>query len=486
VSVNYKKTGLIIILSAAAVFYALNLNLYKVGHINDDAYYVNAARWLAGTQTVQKQLGLRSLGFPVLLTPVAAVFPKNNVPFKIVSAGFYLAAMVLLFFLFEKTLDKEQLLILTALTGLNPLLVRLSGTVMSEGAFIFFTVLSLYLLEKCLHGGFSLKRIFLTGLSVSYLSFIRPEGFVFFTAVLIYLVVKKRGKTALYMTFFFLFLLSPLIMDVFKLGGSTDRYLVEGAYCILGGNVLNLIFANAVFYLRKFVSLFGLMGGAGFLYFPLAAGILLFSGYGFLYGSRGKAAGVLRIYIVLYLLFHIIWPARESRFLIGITPFAALFFISGLAKAGRKGLLTVAAVILISFIYQDVSLIGKKVDWRSHETFKFVRENLPESAVFIAEAPSPFFLCTGRKALPLVYSVTADDFFFDFLRRGADYIILFDKESTALYKFPTIVSGGIKRVRMFVQDERMFEPVYVNSDERAVIFRPKDNFKRIFVPAGSR
>lgn len=453
-----------------------------MGHINDDACYVNAARWLAGTQNVQKQLGLRPLGFPVLLAPVAALFPENNFPFKAVSAGFYLAAAALLFFLFEEILDKEKLLILTALTALNPLLVRLSGTVMSEGAFLFFTVLSLYLLEKCLQEDFSLKRIFLTGLSVFYLSFIRPEGFVFFIAVFIYLIVKRRWRTSLYLTFFFLILFSPLLLDVFKLGGSTDRYIAEWSYCFFSGHALDLFFSNAVFYLKEFLSLFGLTRlSAGILYFALAGGILFFFGFGFLRGTSGHTAGILRVYIVLYILLHIVWPARESRFLLGIMPFTVLFFIYGLAKAGRRVMLSAAAVILISYIYQDVSMCGKKFDWVSHETFGYVRDNLPSRAVFIAEAPSPFFLRTGRKALPLFYSESADDFFFDFLNSGADYIILFDKKSTALYKFPTIVSSGIERARRFVMDKRRFEPVYVNFGERAVIFKAKDNFKKTFV-----
>ncbi|MFH1353208.1 MAG: glycosyltransferase family 39 protein [bacterium] len=488
--INYKKFGLIVILAVAAVFYALNLNLYQVGHINDDAYYVNASRWLAGTQNVQKQLGLRSLGFPVLLAPVAALFPENNFPFKAVAAGFYLAAAALLFFLFAEILDKEKLLILTALTALNPLVVRLSGTVMSEGAFLFFTVLSLYLLEKCLQEDFSLKRIFLTGLSVFYLSFIRPEGSVFFIAVLIYLAVKRRWKTSLYLTFFFLILLCPLLLNVFKLGGSADRYFTEWSYCFFRGHALNLIFSNAVFYLKEFVSLFGLTEeirlSAGILYFALAGGILFFCGFGFLICPSGHTAGILRVYITLYILLHIVWPARESRFLLGITPFAVLFLIYGLAAAGRRVMLAAVAVILISYIYQDVFLCGKKFDWVSHETFGYVRDKFPARAVFIAEAPSPFFLRTGRKALPLFHSASAADFFFDFLNSGADYIILFDKKSTALYKFPTIISAGIEKTRKFVMDKRRFEPVYVNSEERAVIFRAKDDFKRTFVHACSR
>jgi len=479
----HKKLGLIIILAVAAVFYALNLNLYPAGHFNDDAYYINAARWFAGTQKVQKQLDLRSLGFPVLLAPVAAFFPENNFPFKMASAGFYLAAVVLLFFLFKGTLDKEKLLILTALTALNPLVVRLSGTVMSEGAFLFFTVLSLYLLKECLRGAFSFGKIFLAGLSIAYLSFIRPEGFVFFSAVFIYLIVKKHYRTALYLTFFFLILLCPLLLDFFKLSRSIDKYVFEWSYSFFRGDALNLIFANAVFYLREFVSLFGLTEGVGLLYFPLAGGILLFFGYGFLSGSQGKAAGILRIYIVLYLLFHIIWPARENRFLIGIIPFAILFFIYGLAKVGRRMMLAASAVILISYIYQNVSLCGKKVDRMSRETFKFARENLPENAVFIAEAPSRFFLRTGRKSLPLFHSESADDFFFGFLDREADYIIFFDKGNTSAYNFPTGLNVVIRAGRRFVMDKRRFEPVYVNSVDRAVIFKAKDDFKKTFIPA---
>ncbi|MCD6311238.1 MAG: hypothetical protein J7M11_02150, partial [Elusimicrobia bacterium] len=139
---------LIISLAAAAFFYTININRTQIGFINDDAHYVNAARWLAGTQTIQKRLNEFPLGYPLILTPAAKLFPQSLIIFKIFNIFLFLMMIPVLFGIFKNYLTKKELLFFLVLISLNPMTVSRSSLVMSDGAFLLISLIAFYFIRK--------------------------------------------------------------------------------------------------------------------------------------------------------------------------------------------------------------------------------------------------------------------------------------------------------------------------------------------------
>ncbi|MFC2061948.1 hypothetical protein ACFLUV_05495, partial [Elusimicrobiota bacterium] len=96
-----------VIVSVSLIFYYLARNYDYIGSFNDDAWYANAARYMAGVQTENKRLTGRPLGYPVLLVPAARLFPDNISMLRYPSMLFILAVPFLIFY-FLKDIFKEK------------------------------------------------------------------------------------------------------------------------------------------------------------------------------------------------------------------------------------------------------------------------------------------------------------------------------------------------------------------------------------------
>src|SRR5688572_18506522 len=153
---NYlKKYFLPIIICISAIFALLRFNSLQIGTSYDDAHYIILAESLSSGQGYElinfprPQLE-RSFppGFPLLLTPLTFLFPDNYSILKLFSLILWLASIVLIYKLFSKRLESPYLEILTALVALNPLSVGISVTVMSESAYLFFSLLALYFFDE--------------------------------------------------------------------------------------------------------------------------------------------------------------------------------------------------------------------------------------------------------------------------------------------------------------------------------------------------
>lgn len=130
-------------------------NDIPVGSFWDDAHYIILAESLAdGTGYRLTNLPDAPVedafppGYPLLLAPLVTLFPENFVPLKVLSLIFWLASLPLLYRLFLRRLSARQAVALVALVALNPFLVGMATTVMSEAPFLFFSLLTLTLLER--------------------------------------------------------------------------------------------------------------------------------------------------------------------------------------------------------------------------------------------------------------------------------------------------------------------------------------------------
>ena len=449
------KHILIAALVLAALVYVANFNFQRIGYINDDAYYINAARWLAGAQRVQKDFSSRSLGFAFVLAPVAAVCGAGNTPFRIPSLIFSLASVYLAYLLFSTVAGEKTALIIALMTAFNPLTVIFAPAVMSEETFLFFELLSIFLFMKYRTAGvFSPKKILFISLSLSFASFIRPEGFLLIACIVTALAVSGKRRDALYTAFFSLIFLLPVLIKSAGLGAGLDKYIDELFFPYFHGAGLSPLIKNAGYFAGEisysvFLTEFARARLGGLKIIPEAA-ILTVLAAGFIKGNAEKgnaSSAVIKTYTVMYLLFHIVWPSRGERFLIAVLPFLFFIFFGAVERAGKKAAAYSCAFFMLLFAWQDFLILDYRMPPLTPETFAFVKNRTPREAVFASDIQARFFLLTGRKTInpPVVFS--ADDFYYILAREKAEFVAMFNEKLLATeYAFPTVVLSGLKRI----------------------------------------
>ncbi|MCE7860428.1 MAG: hypothetical protein DYG86_11660, partial [Chloroflexi bacterium CFX2] len=146
---------LLILIPASAFLALLRFDSLQLGTSYDDAHYIILAESLVSGEGYKLINFPRPQiernfppGFPILLAPFTLVFQKNFEALKLVSLILWLASIPLVHKFFSKRLNSPGLEVLTAFVALNPLLIGSSVSVMSESAYVFFSLLALVVFDK--------------------------------------------------------------------------------------------------------------------------------------------------------------------------------------------------------------------------------------------------------------------------------------------------------------------------------------------------
>jgi hypothetical protein len=207
------KHFLLTIICFSGLLALLRFNSLQIGTSYDDAHYIILAESLSSGQGYQlinfprPQLE-RAFppGFPLLLTPLTFLFPNNYSVLKLFSLVLWLASIYLIYKLFSKKLPSPYLEILITLVALNPLLIGTSVTVMSESAYLFFSLLALYFFDSVGHA-FSVTnpinkksgwkpdlQIIFISILIFYTQLIRTVGISLFISFILYLLFARRFR----------------------------------------------------------------------------------------------------------------------------------------------------------------------------------------------------------------------------------------------------------------------------------------------------
>ncbi|MDO9513536.1 MAG: tetratricopeptide repeat protein [Elusimicrobiota bacterium] len=460
-----------------------------IGFTQDDAHYINAARWLAGTQTIQKSLDAYPLGYSLILVPAAKLFPESLNVFKIFNIFLFLMIIPVLFGIFKDYLTKEELLFFLLLSSLNPLMVEHSSLVIPAGAFLLVSLAAFYLIQKA-----SLKdtppyaalasAAFLT----AYLCAIRFEGFLFATAVILGLILAKRIRHALYFTFFYVVLVATYIhfSAAFTVtGGRFFGYMFDGIH---GGGIYDILRKTSVFYFIEFTYSIFLtafigekLGG-----FALIPAIFVFAVFvrGFLGKKKFEGEIILKIYFVLYVLLHLTWPTRYTKFFLALLPFIIFYFMAGAKKFGRRTARVFFAGLFVFFLYNGIKTGGRRIAIQAPETMAFIRASVPPDAVFTSSFASQIFLYTNRKSAYPNKVRKDDDMFYSLVKTGADYVYvnMLNEKSYLSIRYG---KSPQEKIIQCMDNSAMYFPVYKNEKEQTAIWRVKPGLKEDFMTASA-
>lgn len=402
----------------------LGFSMFTIGHDwGDDfaAYILQAQSIVNGNMAEEVQRNIFTIeessfrpgpqaypwGYPLLISPIVAIFGPKITPLKLVNLPFFLLAVLAFFLYIRPRMPRLAALTLAAALALNPAILLTVDHIQSDFVFLAVSTLVLLLLKRYKQA--SPLYLGMIGILIAAAVSIRTNGIlllvaVFFSHGLTRTTFHEWKRNLIPYAAAFAGIL--LILLVFP--GGQQSYFSH--YSELFS--LERLYINIVYYLTLPAIFFrDLMGGT--VFFWLASGLFLFGAW-----LRRREELPVLAYFLLTLFLFISWPERQGlRFIYPLLPFYLYFaweggeWLSGwlVAKIGQawpgglhQGLwgIIAAASLLVSwqyaqplFTYKDIS---GPYDPFSYEMYEFIREETPEDAVVIFFKPRAMRLFTNR------------------------------------------------------------------------------------------
>ena len=133
-------------------------------------------------------------GFPIMLSPIYSVFGFDIIFFKTLVLIFFISFLIIISKIFKNEFDDNEQLIYLAIFALNPYLLKFGDSILSDIPFLFFSTLSIYLLNKLNKETSPIKVLILSstiGLIFMWSANIRTNGLLLPISYVIF--VLKNG-----------------------------------------------------------------------------------------------------------------------------------------------------------------------------------------------------------------------------------------------------------------------------------------------------
>ena len=192
--------GLIVLVQALAFNRALSMN-------GDNARYICGAISLATTgkyKSIQhpqeEYITLDQPGVSIMLTPLIKIFGVNLIAFKILTFLLTIGSFILFFIILKKVLRVELALGLTLLLGTHPYVSDFASLVMTEMPFVFYSLLSIWLLDQYDQSSkINYPILILSAFSILMTYLTRSMGIGMAGASILYFLLKKDWQKAAYL-----------------------------------------------------------------------------------------------------------------------------------------------------------------------------------------------------------------------------------------------------------------------------------------------
>jgi hypothetical protein len=407
-------------------------------------------------------------GFPLILSPVYYFFGLDIFAMKVCVNIFFALSLLMIFFLFHKRLDRLAIILIVSTIALSKWFFVFKENVLSDYPFLFFSLLSLYLIQRFIIDreiwinrfvSYSLIGIFIF---ISYN--IRPVGLVLFPTLLFAQLIE--GKTSFNKTgdsfaaYIFISLIPYLVFLIFNIIPALVMSGGSGTWAMnyfLDLTLKDLIFQikyNLLLPARAFPFLIIKLNKHLFFYSKpsmlLYAIMLLTVFYGMI---RNIKKDYLYITYILFTLFIIMTfsDIQGFRLLIPIFPFFLYFLFRGLTgifapkfitdiyarlKVNTAiifflGLILISPFYIAKAAYQNINFnktnaaegAYSKV---SSELFDYIKKHTKKSDSIIFRKPRSINLFADRNSFSL-----RSDFTVEQLRNSpGDYIAYFKEFSS--------------------------------------------------------
>jgi len=467
----YSRGALVLILILGATLAILRFNSFQVGALVDDAHYVVLAESLAGGR------GYRLInfpdappewafppGWPLLLSSAAKLFPGNYQSYKLLPVILWLASIVLMYRFFAGRIQSPYLEFLILLIALSPTTISLSVTLMSEMAYLFFSVLVLVLFDRWEQDHVNRKGtrwLMMVGIAILavVVQLIRTVGLSMLLALIVYLLFSRRYQQAGIVILASLVGIFPQLWLNRQDGGS----LISQGYQsqVFSDSILERIghiWVNLQIYLNETIAnallpvfspnIKSAFAGFGLGMIPtlVNALLLILIFLGFVLACRKP--GLSEIYLAVYFLGILnFWNpdvgAGHRRFVIPMLPFFYFYLIQGVLWVSRRivgdrqKLVTISMAGLV-ILMASVSVVRNIQNWRDPIRARmidlssgadWIAENTPPESIVMTWDPVPRYLYAYRRTVP--YPDEAQDLDEYIKANGIDYILVSEKLDTS-------------------------------------------------------
>jgi hypothetical protein len=495
----------------SAMLGLLRFNSLQIGTSYDDAHYIILAESLSSGQ------GYQLINFPrpqverafppgwsLLLTPLTYLFPGNYSIFKLLSLTLSLASIVLAYKIFSKRLSSPYLEILTGLVALNPLLVGISVTVMSESAYLFFSLLALYLFDRWNSSPHPVPSrwervngnwlILFVAIAAVYTQSIRTVGISLCIALVIYLLLMRRFREA---EISVIVIAAGMVLQAWITGAFLSTGYQTQVFGVSLAEKLQQMGVNAFGYLNEtlagvLVPIFGArttstLAEYGLAWLPLVLNILILLLLLLGMVVSRKNFGLMEVYLIIYLLgILMFWNPRvgsvKARFLIPMIPFLYFYFLQGLQwltntltrnydPRATRVLISAVVLLAIPLLFRNFQ------DWRNPVMNQmtdlsigagWVAENAPPDAIVMVNEPVPAYPHVRRKTIQ--YPRKRLDFETYLINQGIDYIIVSPRLQSPR---TTELDEYIAKQMLFLldSDTERFSLVYFNAEYNVAVYQ---------------
>ena len=392
-------------------------------------------------------------GFPLLLSPVYWVFGIDFEAFKILETLFLIAFLFIFDRLLSDKLKNPERLVLISLIGLNQVFIIHTNDILAEIPFLFFSALTLYVIQQAGKSNFSFASNFLIGALMLFTFFIRSEGIALVGAFFLYqlFIAKQLAEfnfnsvarfVSPYLTFKILYFISK---SIFPTGFTSHLVFLE-----------NFNLETSLHHTDVTFKLLGIFLYEGINLINLVMVILLF-----ILGlaSRWKEDFLYISYwfIVLGILF--IWPYFYNRYMYSLIPLFCYFFARGFGfvsiwVVGKNFSVYLLLLLLGLNVF---SLVDKTIDHDndiyteygpesadSKAMYHFIDNHVQKDEVVIFPFPRVINLYTQRKSIFEYESI-------DTIIAKGDYVVLFKNWN---HNFQIVNTSAISSNKEF---EHVFE-----------------------------
>jgi len=445
-------------------------------------------------------------GYPLLLAPLLLLFPQNFIPLKFLSLLLGTGSLLLFFHLFKNRVEPFILIISLLLLALNPDLLEFSHWELSEIPYLFFSLLSLFLLIIGMTRNPSLNPTLLTGLvSMMLTYYIRSIGLALILAALVFLIYKRNFKLFFFLLFFAFLIAFPWFFRNQRINPGQNEYLSQflmrdpynpDAGLLSSAEFIERFFTNLKIYFFSVIPAItlpffsSLLPSSFTLFLSLVVTGLILIGIYVLIKNR---VGLTEFYLLFYLGIALIWPSvwSDRRFLIPVIPFLIFPFVLGIKTILGKmishfwpilfvpllSLLVLANLqVLLSQIPENLRLLsqyrkgevmaGYSPDWFNYyKAAEWVKSNTLSSSIVMSRKPSLFFLRSERKGICYPFTSNPKQILSAIDEQGVSYVIVDSFRwtgTTRRYLIPAIER----------YPER-FEIVYVTPEPKTYILKVK-------------
>lgn len=359
------------------------------------------------------------IGFPIILSPVYAVFGNSISMMSLWVSFFLFASGVVMSIFFRQYFSKLISFFLVIIIIYNPRTLGLKLEIMSEFPFLFLLLLLLLLYDKY-------SKRYLSGILFAimggFLISIRMIGIAFPIAVLIFTVWKwiaENNKICGHkcingiITSFGSVLIFLLLNNIIFAIPQTE----SGSYIDIwaGEKPIDSLLINMAYYVEQFKLFFSPWSGDwNFLPNILNAFVFTFTLLGMIkvFTERLK---LVDIFVIIYLGIILLYPFHHTgvRFLFPIIPFLLVYLVRGLElinlfpNVGKTAKTIVLSGLMLAsylnmFLYildtDDRTLKGPQTN-ASIEAFNNIKEVTNKDAVFLFAKPRVLALYSERHCL---------------------------------------------------------------------------------------